>query len=261
MPNWVSNCVYIKNNGPEFEEIKTLFEAAAAKNDSLFQSIKPMPEELLKSANFLERIFFKGLSSEEVFGSKKISEEESLLLKEKYSKYKFGDEELKEHTKNFELFGVKDWYEWRVLNWGCKWDATDLEILTFDADEISIGFETPWDWPSEIYKTLSATYPNTPILIYAYSFESSFVKYGSYTPRLGWNTQRFELPQSDSCEMSFIEMDKEIAELASQFKHPPQTEFGWIKALEDDPINTLSPQDLGLLFGNTPTQETGVNHE
>lgn len=257
MPNWVSNRIYIKNNGTEFEEIKALFEAAATKNDSLFQSIKPMPEELLKSADFLERILFQGLSSEEVFRSKKISEEESLLLKEKYSQYKFDDEELKEHTKNIELFGLKDWYEWSVLNWGCKWEACELEILVSDANEISLSFETPWNWPSSIYETLSDKYPNTPILIYAYSWESSFVKYGSYAPGLGWHLQRIELPQAGSNEMTSVKMDKEIAELASQFKYPPQTEFGWVRVAEDDPINDLSQEDLEILFGSKSTAEAG----
>lgn len=257
MPNWVSNRIYIKNNCPEFEEIKSLLTNATTKNDSLFQSIKPMPEELLKSAEFLDRIFLKGLSSEEVFGSKKISETESLFLKEKYSQYKFSEEELKEHTKNFEQFGVKDWYEWRVHHWGCKWEASEVELSISDANEITISFETPWNWPSAVYETLSDKYPNTLILIYAYSWESSFVKYGRYAPGLGWHLQRIELPQPGSNEMTSVEMDKEIAELASQFKYPPQTEFGWVRAAEDDPINDLSPEDLEILFGSKSAVEAG----
>lgn len=257
MPNWVSNRIYVKNHGPEFKEVKDLLTDAATKNDSLFQSIKPMPEELLKSADFLDRIFGKGLSFEENYGLKEISAEEALSLKNEYSKLNYEEEELKANAKNFELFGVKDWYEWRVLNWGCKWEASEVDPPIPDDNEICIEFKTPWDWPSAIYETLSDKYPNTPILIYAYSWESSFVKYGRYAPGLGWHLQRCELPEPGSNEMTSIKLDDEIAELASQFKYPPQTEFGWVRAAEDDPINDLSPEDLEILFGSKSAVEAG----
>jgi hypothetical protein len=44
------------------------------------------------------------------------------------------------------------WYQWRVANWGTKWDACDHEILEYDFSEdpssIVIEFNTAWSPPA-----------------------------------------------------------------------------------------------------------------
>lgn len=57
------------------------------------------------------------------------------------------------------------WYEWRVENWGTKWDADcysyysadDLQKFA-DAGEISVSFATAWAPPLEFLQTLAEKY-------------------------------------------------------------------------------------------------------
>lgn len=45
------------------------------------------------------------------------------------------------------------WYDWRVLNWGCKWDASDTEVVHLDEERnsITIHFNSPWAPPIDLY--------------------------------------------------------------------------------------------------------------
>ena len=53
---------------------------------------------------------------------------------------------------------MPEWYEWRIANWGTKWDAhiihfewTELE----DAWELEITFDTAWGPPDEVYRAFT----------------------------------------------------------------------------------------------------------
>jgi hypothetical protein len=68
-------------------------------------------------------------------------------------------------TENYLAFdGDSDdrWYNWRLRNWGCKWDL-DPESNPVDdyeeGDSMTLRFETPWGPPSIICKTLRERYP------------------------------------------------------------------------------------------------------
>ena len=53
--------------------------------------------------------------------------------------------------------GYDNWYDWRVANWGCKWEV-DTEGLEFTdngdgTSSIAGYFESPWGPPIEAYNT------------------------------------------------------------------------------------------------------------
>ena len=50
--------------------------------------------------------------------------------------------------------GFDNWYDWRVANWGCKWDV-DMEGLELSEDGTTISgwFDSPWGPPIEAYGT------------------------------------------------------------------------------------------------------------
>ena len=52
-----------------------------------------------------------------------------------------------------DLLDGQGWYDWRLKNWGTKWDATILEASR-KKDTAMIYFETAWSPPIEIYKVL-----------------------------------------------------------------------------------------------------------
>ena len=54
-----------------------------------------------------------------------------------------------------------NWYEWRIGNWGTKWNA-DVQYENFDqweSGDISIDFNTAWSAPMPILKKLVEMYP------------------------------------------------------------------------------------------------------
>jgi len=53
------------------------------------------------------------------------------------------------------LLGLPDWYNWRVENWGCKWDVgEDGTLNRMSPNEIIINFDSPWAPPVEAYNTM-----------------------------------------------------------------------------------------------------------
>lgn len=52
-------------------------------------------------------------------------------------------------------YGFPTWYEWRVKNWGTKWNASDAEILNEGTDFVEFTFDTAWSMPSPIMEALS----------------------------------------------------------------------------------------------------------
>lgn len=52
-----------------------------------------------------------------------------------------------------DLLDGNGWYDWRIKNWGTKWDATILSA-TRKKNVATLYFETAWAPPIEIYKVL-----------------------------------------------------------------------------------------------------------
>ena len=52
-----------------------------------------------------------------------------------------------------DLLDGQGWYDWRIKNWGTKWDATILSA-TRKKNVATLYFETAWAPPIEIYKVL-----------------------------------------------------------------------------------------------------------
>ena len=47
-----------------------------------------------------------------------------------------------------EKYGKDNWHDWRIANWGCKWDACESTFEDTD-DGFAISFWTPWGVPEE----------------------------------------------------------------------------------------------------------------
>jgi hypothetical protein len=59
-----------------------------------------------------------------------------------------------------ELLSGKGWYEWRVENWGTKWDAGDVDIVDEGPDGIRLRFMTAWAPPVAWVKLLGEALPD-----------------------------------------------------------------------------------------------------
>lgn len=46
------------------------------------------------------------------------------------------------------------WYDWRIENWGTKWDIELHSIYNYDDNTISCAFDSAWSPPIEAYNRL-----------------------------------------------------------------------------------------------------------
>ena len=58
-------------------------------------------------------------------------------------------EEKAKAKENLKKYGYDNWYDWRVENWGTKWDIMEFyninrKKIGEDESEISLGFDTAW---------------------------------------------------------------------------------------------------------------------
>lgn len=61
-----------------------------------------------------------------------------------------------------------DWYNWRLNNWGCKWDLNqeydDTRVYYEDGDtEASMGYSTPWAPNRDFWVAVSKRFPSLTI--------------------------------------------------------------------------------------------------
>ena len=50
------------------------------------------------------------------------------------------------------LYGNRNWYDWRIVNWGTKWNAYNTII---DKENNTIEFDTAWSCPFEVLHHLA----------------------------------------------------------------------------------------------------------
>ena len=134
----------------------------------------------------LHKIFSKGLKNDDntettgtVFGSfipepdwTKVPLTESELKEYSFSNPRgevgelpvFSDEPYK--GLHFASTGMQDdrWYNWRVQNWGTKWDCYSLEIDDCDMPHgFEVNFETAWSPPEEVCYAIKEQYDDLSI--------------------------------------------------------------------------------------------------
>jgi hypothetical protein len=72
-----------------------------------------------------------------------------------YFKDNLSSEDMKQHPLN--------WYEWRIENWGTKWNASDSQIGEVKDDQLQVWFNTAWAPAIPVTTELSKQYPNVRI--------------------------------------------------------------------------------------------------
>jgi hypothetical protein len=92
-------------------------------------------------------------------------------------------------------FSMPGWYNWRLANWGCKWDIGECQVTedyAFDYYHMPegwtraiINFQSPWAPPSEWLHALAKKYPDAVVgLVYSeggVGFEGELVLKGEDT--------------------------------------------------------------------------------
>lgn len=138
MPNWVKNILTVDK--PEALSFM-LDKDEDGKTQFDFNKIIPMPEELEEN------------------------------------NWQYPDDRTSEQIKALEeKYGAGDWYHWRVINWGTKWNASGTEVI----DDTTVEFDTAWSTPEPIPQMLSLKFPDTYVSV-KYADEDLGHNCGFYT--------------------------------------------------------------------------------
>lgn len=159
MPNWVITIVEFKgeqeNIDNVFKEISDPVCGNADQNIFDFNKLCHMPEGLdiesgsysdLAYAYYMVKVFNRLPERYHLNAQEVIARVENDLTKSPHDMIALG----KTMADNIEMYGAKDWYEWRLNNWGTKWNACDC-----NADDQTLTFSTAWSWPQPIMVKLA----------------------------------------------------------------------------------------------------------
>ncbi len=184
MPNWVRNRLIIR--GPQYKEVIhkiTTFDEYEKKVVLDFNKIIPMPESIRdmesssKVPQYIE-LFINSIKKTDEF-KKYISvivlnggnyvtlkdDEYNKKLQEIVQEKRFdgsrkfrNEQDVLDYGRkaldNILNYGVVDWYDWSLQNWGTKWNAHETEI-----EDNVILFDTAWSPVPELMEKLSAMFP------------------------------------------------------------------------------------------------------
>lgn len=90
-----------------------------------------------------------------------------------YTSDSFGMTQFQEQS-NLATYGYESWYDWRLNNWGTKWNPEQPELTKRDSKTIDASMDTAWSLPLELLKKLSSEHPNTTIRIVDCEEEAGF---------------------------------------------------------------------------------------
>jgi hypothetical protein len=65
--------------------------------------------------------------------------------------------------EELETYKSQGWYDWNINNWGCKWDAKEVEEIDDSEGHWHIAFDTPWGSPTQAFQALSVQNPDVMV--------------------------------------------------------------------------------------------------
>ena len=190
MPNWTYNRIKCKKSISD--KILTITENGYSFD---FNKLIPMPDDLKLDAGSIEgdsiACYYLSLNDDEKNKLMKLlKSKEASYCHNYWSKYKDDIKKLennpkrlnekinnfnglfdfdkekqftsinelgKQYVENIKKYNFPQWYDWRVKNWGTKWNVEEDVDIVYDKniDEYDISFQTAWSVPTGIVKRYS----------------------------------------------------------------------------------------------------------
>ena len=146
-----------------------------------------------------------------------------------------------------ELYGENNWYDWRIGNWGTKWNSYGYtENTTFQDGKII--FLTAWSAPHPILQKLSEMYPYVKIE-HEWADEDIGMNCGRYVYYDGERLEEyFPESQKECLEFSAKVMDVSLEEDYALYLNASET--GYVNIEYDDEYELVEIEDLPALFTN-----------
>lgn len=261
MPNLIKNRLYVKNTGPEFNLLRSI----VTKEAYPFSKLYPMPETLERESENLNRLFEKAsaIQLRRDYWRPKVNKVIEKLNSYGLSLSPLRDLDYVDFEKvmtdglgkrngtlrqrirmwfkkrreegNIKKYGAKDWLEWRVMNWGTKWDAYDLNVIYSGEDEFCIQFSTANNPPCAIYNQLGVDFPSCAMMVFAWSIEADFISCASKNPRQAWSEENLGKVLTEKQQLldALPKPSQYFYEFARQFKTPVPDWFEEIPKVPD----------------------------
>ena len=119
-----------------------------------------------------------------------LSHADSQKIDDIYNVMNTDDASLLQHIipMNEALLDGGDWYEWRLDNWGTKWDIYETHCNRIDANTLSMTFYTAWSPPIPVYDKLT----DMGYEIDAKYLDEGWMYVGEYVDGDDWSTDDIE---------------------------------------------------------------------
>lgn len=100
-----------------------------------------------------------------------------------------------------------DWYDWRVNNWGTKWNAYEISF-----HDNCIKFLTAWTMPQQVTEALSMQFPDC-MFVHDWADEDLGFNCGTGTIKGGyWIEMDFEDDYTFACNLWGYDPDPDVEE-------------------------------------------------
>lgn len=119
-----------------------------------------------------------------------LSHADSQKIDDIYNVMNTDDASLLQHIipMNEALLDGGDWYEWRLDNWGTKWDIYETHCTRIDANTLQLNFLTAWSPPIPVYDKLT----DMGFDVHARYLDEGWMYVGEYDDEGGWFTEDFD---------------------------------------------------------------------
>ncbi len=142
-------------------------------------------------------------------------------------------------------FGVSDWYEWRMKNWGCKHDFDMENIKRINDEKICFYADTPWHMPIEGIMTLEKMgFEFTAI---GYNRELNLYYNHTYN-----NTNVYEKPLEDISTKLIHELSLHFGEQDFVLEKSKVDNKNLMSFSSDSKDVSLKPMEFEMTINNKP---------
>jgi hypothetical protein len=123
------------------------------------------------------------------------------------------DEKLLEISGISDNYEVQGWYDWRLENWGTKWDVYETQCTRINANTLQLYFYTAWSPPIPIFDKLV----DMGFEVNARYLDEGWGYIGEYTDGDDWSTVDVESVVEDYPDLDLeFGIGERIAEYAEE---------------------------------------------
>ena len=123
------------------------------------------------------------------------------------------DEKLLEISGISDNYEVQGWYDWRLENWGTKWDVYETQCTRINANTLQLYFYTAWSPPIPIFDKLV----DMGFEVNARYLDEGWGYIGEYTDGDDWSSVEVESVVEDYPDLDLeFGIGERIAEYAEE---------------------------------------------